>query len=147
MWDQNAYNIEYIKRLRIIEMFDIHMFHLSQLIIFKSLITLNAVMRVCTAWSSRVTANRRDTNRAFVSRTTDSGTAGTPCMWQVHGGSSSVIGEHDISSMPKRFPVPVKRKLRTTASGNDIPKLSMVSWLQRLRVQIKRSMWSRRYFT
>lgn len=78
---------------------------------------LNAVMRACIAWSSRATASRRAINRAFASRITDSGTAGTPCTWQVRGGLSSVIGEHDTSSMPKRFPVLVKRKLRTTASG------------------------------
>jgi len=103
---------------------------------------MNAVTPVCTAWSSRVTASRRVTSRAFVSRTTDSGTAGTPCMWQVRGDSSSVIGGRDTSSMPKRFPVPVNRKLRTTASGNDVPK-SAVSRLQRLHAQIKRSMRSR----
>jgi len=44
-------------------------------------------------------------------------------MWQVRGGSSSVIGGHDTSSMPKRFPVPVNRKLRTTASGNEHAKV------------------------
>lgn len=90
-------------------------------------IKLNTATRACIAWSSRVTASRQAINRAFASRTTDSGTAGTPCTWQVRGGSSSVIGEHDTSSMPKRFPVPVKRKLKTTASGNDMPKSAVIA--------------------
>lgn len=79
----------------------------------------NAVTLVCTAWWSRVTASRRATSRAFASRTTDSGTAGTPCTWRARGDSSSVIGERDTSSMPKRYPVPVKRKPKTTVSGTD----------------------------
>lgn len=77
----------------------------------------DTVTPACTAWSSRVTANRPAISRAFASRTTDSGTVGTPCTWRAHGDSFSVIGERDISSMPKKFPVPARRRPRTIVSG------------------------------